>query len=109
EARRHGVVCLVGTERHDGGGPSLRRRSRERPPTECCMRVATAHHAYMTDETDRPSDEPRRKRIFFALWPDDETRDAISRATSRVVSLSGGRATAKRNLHITVAFLGAVD
>jgi 2'-5' RNA ligase len=52
---------------------------------------------------------PRRRRIFFALWPDEATRGAISRASRRAVRLSGGRPTAKRNLHITVAFLGMVD
>ncbi len=53
-------------------------------------------------------DEPgeRRRRVFFALWPDDGTRGAIVRGTRRPVRLCGGRPTAKRNLHITVAFLG---
>ncbi|HEX5421635.1 MAG TPA: RNA 2',3'-cyclic phosphodiesterase [Gammaproteobacteria bacterium] len=56
------------------------------------------------------SEEPRRRRkLFFALWPDDATRGAIVRATRRAVRLSGGRPTAKRNLHVTVAFLGRVD
>ena len=54
-------------------------------------------------------DAPRRRRVFFALWPDESTRGAISRASRRAVRLSGGRPTAKRNLHITVAFLGHVD
>ena len=52
---------------------------------------------------------PRRRRIFFALWPDEEIRGALLRATRRAVRLSGGRPTAKRNLHITVAFLGMLD
>lgn len=47
-----------------------------------------------------------RRRIFFALWPDEATRGAITRAVRRVLRLCGGRPTAKRNLHITVAFLG---
>lgn len=56
-----------------------------------------------------PARKPRRRRLFFALWPDEATRGAISRASRRPVRLSGGRPTAKRNLHITVAFVGAVD
>jgi 2'-5' RNA ligase len=52
---------------------------------------------------------PQRRRVFFALWPDEATRGTVSRATRRAVRLSGGRPTAKRNLHITVAFLGVVD
>ncbi len=47
-----------------------------------------------------------RRRLFFALWPDEATRGAITRAARRPVRLCGGRPTAKRNLHITVAFLG---
>lgn len=61
-----------------------------------------------------PSDEDRddaarRRRVFYALWPDDATRGMIERSTRRAVRLSGGRPTAKRNLHVTVAFLGGLD
>lgn len=63
-----------------------------------------------TEEVAEDGAPPRSKRkVFFALWPDDATRLAIYRATSQAVSRSGGRPTAKRNLHITVAFLGVVD
>jgi RNA 2',3'-cyclic 3'-phosphodiesterase len=47
-----------------------------------------------------------RHRVFFALWPDDATRGAISRATREAVRASGGRPIAKERLHVTVAFLG---
>jgi len=47
-----------------------------------------------------------RHRVFFALWPDDATRSAISRATRSAVQESGGRPIAKERLHLTVAFLG---
>ena len=49
---------------------------------------------------------PDRHRVFFALWPDDATRAAISRATREAVRASGGRPIAKDRLHLTVAFLG---
>lgn len=49
---------------------------------------------------------PASHRVFFALWPDDATRAAISRATREVVQASGGRPVAKDRLHMTVAFLG---
>jgi 2'-5' RNA ligase len=49
---------------------------------------------------------PERHRVFFALWPDDAMRAAISRATREAVRLSGGRPIAKERLHLTVAFLG---
>ena len=55
---------------------------------------------------DAPDEPPDRHRVFFALWPDDATRAAISRATREAVRLSGGRPIAKERLHVTVAFLG---
>jgi len=55
---------------------------------------------------DGPDERPDRHRAFFALWPDDATRAAISRATREAVRLSGGRPIAKERLHVTVAFLG---
>jgi 2'-5' RNA ligase len=55
---------------------------------------------------DAPRERPDRHRVFFALWPDDATRAAISRATRAAVASSGGRPVAKGRLHLTVAFLG---
>jgi 2'-5' RNA ligase len=55
------------------------------------------------EELDR---RPDRHRVFFALWPDDAVRAAISRATRAAVRTSGGRPIAKDRLHLTVAFLG---
>jgi len=55
---------------------------------------------------DAPDERPDRHRVFFALWPDDATRSAISRATRDAVRLSGGRPIAKERLHVTIAFLG---
>ena len=49
------------------------------------------------------------KRLFFALWPDDETRKALAASTGAIVSASGGRAVLPRNLHITLAFLHNVE
>jgi 2'-5' RNA ligase len=56
---------------------------------------------------NEPVDEPReRRRVFFALWPDDTTRSALRFATQRAVQACGGRPIAKANLHLTVAFVG---
>lgn len=41
-------------------------------------------------------------RLFFALWPDDTTRSALSRLQFDL----SGRKTRYRNFHITLAFLG---
>ena len=56
--------------------------------------------------SESPTERPDRPRVFFALWPDDATRAAISRATRDAVRLSGGRPIAKERLHVTIAFLG---
>ena len=55
---------------------------------------------------EAPDERPDRHRVFFALWPDDATRAAISRATRAAVGSSGGRPVAKERLHLTIAFLG---
>jgi 2'-5' RNA ligase len=60
----------------------------------------------MASATEEHEQRPDRHRAFFALWPDDATRAAISRATREPVRLSGGRPIAKDRLHLTVAFLG---
>jgi 2'-5' RNA ligase len=41
-------------------------------------------------------------RLFYALWPDDEARTALSGLLQNVT----GRRTRTENLHITLAFLG---
>ena len=56
--------------------------------------------------SEAPDERPDRHRVFFALWPDDATRAAISRATREAVRSSGGRPIAKERLHVTIAFLG---
>jgi 2'-5' RNA ligase len=56
--------------------------------------------------TEQPPAPPDRHRVFFALWPDEATRSALSRATRAAVQASGGRPVAKDRLHLTVAFLG---
>jgi len=50
--------------------------------------------------------EPTR-RLFFALWPDDETRAAIA-ALAREQIHRQARRVAADNLHITLAFPGNV-
>lgn len=58
-------------------------------------------------ETDSTAPAARR-RVFFALWPDERTRLAIIRATRAAVRHCGGRPTPRNNLHVTLAFLGPV-
>jgi 2'-5' RNA ligase len=46
------------------------------------------------------------RRLFFALWPTDAVRSQLAAAAESHAGL--GRVIAARNLHLTVAFLGAV-
>lgn len=49
------------------------------------------------------------ERVFFALWPDDATREAIRALAHEVVPESGGRPVPEDNYHITLRFLGTID
>jgi 2'-5' RNA ligase len=53
------------------------------------------------------SSEPTR-RLFFALWPGEEERAALLHAARKLVRAGGGRPVPAANLHVTLAFLGAV-
>ncbi len=45
-------------------------------------------------------------RLFFALWPDDATRDALNRTGKWLHQHWGGRRMRADTLHLTLAFLG---
>ncbi len=47
-------------------------------------------------------------RLFFALWPDDDTRSQIHSVTESLPS-DIGRITPLENIHITLVFMGTVD
>jgi len=49
------------------------------------------------------------QRLFFALWPDEVARSALINASAGAVGLCGGRPLPAQNLHVTLAFLGAVE
>lgn len=50
----------------------------------------------------------RRRRVFYALWPDAKVRAGLVRTARSVQREVKGRLTAPANLHLTLAFVGAV-
>ncbi len=52
-------------------------------------------------------DSQRKRKLFFALWPDERTRRALRRATRNISA--GGMRMPAANLHITLVFVGFVD
>ncbi|MBW8365839.1 MAG: RNA 2',3'-cyclic phosphodiesterase [Rhizobium sp.] len=51
--------------------------------------------------------QPGTLRLFFALWPDGATRDALNRTGKWLHQHWGGRRMRADTLHITLAFLGS--
>jgi 2'-5' RNA ligase len=50
-----------------------------------------------------------RERLFFALWPDDDTQSALAGIAKARLPAAGGRLIRAQNLHLTLVFLGSVD
>jgi len=48
------------------------------------------------------------KRLFFALWPDDATREQCVKITQSIC-IGDAKAVIRSNLHITLLFLGNID
>lgn len=49
-----------------------------------------------------------KKRMFFALWPDANTRGRLVELCQKLPARTG-RIVSRHNLHITLAFLGPLD
>lgn len=49
------------------------------------------------------------QRVFFALWPDDATRETIDGFTRDAVAACGGHPIAPENFHMTLRFIGHAD
>ena len=45
-------------------------------------------------------------RLFFALWPDESIRSALSALAQEIAVETGGRSVSPENIHLTLAFLG---
>ena len=60
----------------------------------------------MTEPAGNEATQPATLRLFFALWPDDATRDALNRTGKWLHQHWGGRRMRAETVHITLAFLG---
>ena len=49
------------------------------------------------------------QRTFFALWPDARVRAELAQAAQRMHRVLHGRRTRDDSIHLTLAFVGAVD
>jgi 2'-5' RNA ligase len=58
-------------------------------------------------EPDETQERTQLKRLFFALWPDSETRAKCAAISATLKSF--GRPVNPDNLHATLVFLGSVD
>ncbi len=47
-----------------------------------------------------------KKRLFFALWPNDRQRDRLRDFITPVAKLVEGRMIDRRNWHVTLVFIG---
>ena len=47
-------------------------------------------------------------RVFFAIWPDAETRSRVAALASATGAEAGGKVPQPSNLHLTLAFIGEV-
>jgi 2'-5' RNA ligase len=65
----------------------------------------------MTDASRRGPDvhADRRRRLFFALWPDVATRARIAGELDGWIGLSKGRPQRPDQWHVTLVFIGGVD
>ena len=51
---------------------------------------------------------PAKRRVFFALWPDPRVRASLAQAALHVHGATQGRCVRDDNIHLTLAFVGAV-
>ena len=52
---------------------------------------------------------PDKRRLFFALWPEEPVRERLDNLRREAVGDGPGRPVARDKLHLTLCFLGGVD
>jgi 2'-5' RNA ligase len=50
---------------------------------------------------------PKKRRLFFSLWPDEQTRHLIAETFSQLPQAKKGREMQLHNLHMTLYFIGS--
>lgn len=68
-----------------------------------------AHDPGMSSQRSAAAAGPARRRLFFALWPEADVVSALSDWARQAQALCGGRTMRPDSLHLTLAFLGAVE
>lgn len=66
-------------------------------------------HRHAARASQKPQDQAAGQRVFFALWPDDATVQALSGWAQQAHAAFGGRVMRPDTLHLTLAFLGMVS
>jgi len=56
-----------------------------------------------------PETAPEMARVFFALWPDEALRGALTKASAEMHARHGGRRTRPDSIHLTLVFVGQVE
>jgi 2'-5' RNA ligase len=52
--------------------------------------------------------QPKAKRLFFALWPEENLQQQLYELAGQTLKAKAGRRVVAENIHLTVAFLGSV-
>ena len=63
----------------------------------------------MVENKVRQTRRSSGKRLFFALWPDEQSYQALKALTDTLPYMNVGRRVPAQNWHVTLAFLGEVN
>ncbi len=62
----------------------------------------------MSAERLQPTQRRETARVFFALWPPEETAGKLAGLAETYAAIAGGRPTRCATIHLTLAFIGDV-
>ncbi|HEA26208.1 MAG TPA: RNA 2',3'-cyclic phosphodiesterase [Ectothiorhodospiraceae bacterium] len=68
--------------------------------------MGNEHH----ESTDPSEGAPKKRRLFFALWPDNNVRKQIAEINRQLPPVArGSRLMSRSNLHLTLHYIGPVN